>query len=126
DNGTGMGIFHQLPVTPVREAPRHPEVHQENEPAFEPDDQILASPIDRAHAFAFELRGHLCRLERPGQPGVRDLDALEGPSDEIRLEADTNRLDLGQLGHGLSLAPAYCVRTPRITFPADGGSGPIE
>jgi hypothetical protein len=70
-------------------------VHQQNETAIEPDNQIFAAPIDRADAFAFELRSHLSRLERPGQPGVRDLDPLEGPSDEVRLEAQANRLDLG-------------------------------
>jgi len=55
-------------AAPVQEVSRHPEVNQENQTAFEPNNQILAAPVDRGHAFAFEFCSHLCRIDRAGQP----------------------------------------------------------
>ena len=83
----------------VQEVPRHPEVDQENATALEPDDQILAAPLERRDALARELGRHLGRILGPRQPRVFDLDVLEAAADEHRLEPAANRLDLGQLGH---------------------------
>jgi hypothetical protein len=37
---------------------------------------------------------------------IEDLHTVESPADEDGLEANSNRLDLGQLGHAASLAAA--------------------
>jgi hypothetical protein len=70
-------------------------VNQENQTAFEPDNQILPAPIYRRHAFAHELRSHLCRIEWTSQPGVEDLDSVEPATDQLGLEARPHGLDLG-------------------------------
>src|SRR3954454_11924251 len=88
----------------VQEVSRHPEVDQENATALEPNNQILAAPFERSDALADELGRDLGRVLGPRQPRVFDLDVLEAPSDEHRLEPAANRLDLGQLGHQASLA----------------------
>ena len=77
---------------------------QENATALEPNNQILAAPLERRDALARELGRHLGRILRTRQPRVVDLDVLEAASDEHRLEPAANRLDLGQLGHRSSLA----------------------
>ena len=61
--GLGQGS-----VPRVHEVSRHPEVNQENQTALEPNNQILAAPVDRGHAFAFELCSHLCRIDWACQP----------------------------------------------------------
>src|SRR3954469_8895543 len=88
----------------VQEVPRHAEVDQENAPALESNNQILAAPLERFDALADELRRDRGRVLRPRQPRVFDLDVLEAASDEHRLEPAANRLDLGQLGHRPSVA----------------------
>jgi hypothetical protein len=85
----------------MSEAPRHPEVNQENTTTFEPNNQILAAPIDRDDALPLELRRHRLRLERAHEPRIEDLDTFEPAADERRLESCPDRLDLRQLGHGL-------------------------
>src|SRR5215208_8128194 len=90
----------------VQKVPRHPEVDQENATALEPNNQILAAPLERFDALADELGRDLGRVLWPRQPRVFDLDVLEAASDEHRLEPAANRLDLGQLGHRPSLAMA--------------------
>jgi hypothetical protein len=79
-------------------------VNQEHPTRFEPNNQILAPALECGDALAFELGRDLARVTRPGQARVRDLDPVEGPADEVRLEADANRLDLWQLGHTASVA----------------------
>src|SRR5215217_509799 len=81
----------------VQKVPRHPEVDQENATALEPNNQILAAPLERFDALADELGRDVGRVLWPRQPLVFDLDVLE---------AAANRLDLGQLGHRRSLAMA--------------------
>jgi hypothetical protein len=88
------------------QAPRHPEVNQENATTLEPDNQILAAPLHGGHALALQLGRDLERLERPHQPRVEDLHLLEAPPHEQRLELAADRLDLGQLGHERSVAPS--------------------
>jgi hypothetical protein len=84
-------------------------VNQENSTRFEPDNQILAPALECGDSLAFELGRDLARIAWPGQAGVRDLDAVEGPADEVRLEADADRLDLWQLGHAASVATSLRV-----------------
>ena len=94
------------PVADVPQTPRHPEVNQENATTLEPNNQILAASLDGGDALALQLGRDLERLERPHQPRVEDLDALEAPPDERGLELATDRLDLGQFGHWPSVAMA--------------------
>src|SRR5437764_8045005 len=108
------------PVADVPQAPRHPEVNQENATALEPNNQILAASLDGDDALALQLGRDLERLERPHQPRVEDLDALKSPPDERGLELASDRLDLGQLGHGPSVATAKRSRLGPA-MPASGG-----
>ena|SRR5438445_12487700 len=108
-----MRVFLE-PVADVPQAPRHPEVNQENATTLEPNNQILAASLNGGDALALQLGRDLERLERPHQPRVEDLDALESPPHERGLELASDRLDLGQLGHGSSVAtaePATAART---------------
>jgi hypothetical protein len=69
-------------------------VAQENPTALEPKNQILATAIQRRHAFTFELGGHLEAIAGGDQPGIPDLDALEPSARDGGLEPAANRLDL--------------------------------
>src|SRR6266536_1154761 len=93
-----------LPIH-VQQLSRHAEVNQENATAFEPNNQILAAAIERGDPLSLELGGHSGGVEGPGEAWVRDLDALQAPSDEFGLELCPDSLDLRQLGHGSSLVP---------------------
>jgi hypothetical protein len=79
-------------------------VNQENPTRFEPNNQILATPLQGGDSFPFELGGHFVRIVGSGQPGIRDHDAIERPADQARLEPGPDRLDLWQLGHAASVA----------------------
>jgi hypothetical protein len=94
-----MGVFRKLPAQRDQEAPSHPEVNQENETAFEPDNYIFATSIDGCDALAFELSGDLLGVERTGEPFVQDLDRDERAAGEDRRQLRLDRLDLGQLRH---------------------------
>ena len=83
----------------MTQAPRHPEVNQENSTGFEPNNQILAAAIERRDALTLELGGDGDRLERADEPRVVDLDPLERAAHDVRFERETDRLDLGKLGH---------------------------
>jgi hypothetical protein len=99
DNSTSMGIGRKLPVRRDQEAPRHPEVNQQDETTLEPDNYILATPIDGLDALAFESCGHLPRIERARESLVEDLDRSERTAGEDRRQLGSDGLDLGQLGH---------------------------
>src|SRR4051794_17579013 len=118
-----MGIGPAVPVSRVNKAPRHPEVNQQNQTAFEPNNQVLATACHSGHAFAAELGSHLCRIDRTRQPRVEDLDIVEAAAHELRLERRADSLDLRQLGHRSSVAPAFAqaIITPRMT-PRCGGA----
>src|SRR3954452_16146385 len=121
-----MGIGRPAPVSRVNQAPRHPEVNQENQTALEPNNQILPTACHGVHALAAELGSHLCRIERSRQARVEDLDVVEPAAQELRLERRPDGLDLGQLRHRSSLAPAFAqaIITPRMTPRCDGASLP--
>ena len=87
------------PVHAVAEASGHPQMDQENAVGLEPEDQILAAPLDGRHALALQLRGDRVGVIRPHEPRIGDLDAVEPTSGENGLQAAANGLDLGQLGH---------------------------
>ena len=97
-------------VALVSHRSRHAEVDQEHATGFEPNNQILAAPLDGRHGLSLELGCDLPRLDGPGHAGIADLDTVETPADEDGLEAHANRLDLGQLGHGASLAASLWDR----------------
>jgi hypothetical protein len=70
-------------------------VHQQRTTAFEPDNQILAAPIEAPYALAFEGTRDGGRIEWLGEARIADLDALEAAPDEKRLELHADRLDFG-------------------------------
>lgn len=72
---------------------RHAEVNQERATALEPNNQILAAPIDCDHALPFESTGDGRRIERPRQAWVADLHALQSAPAEKRLELRADALD---------------------------------
>jgi hypothetical protein len=94
-----MGVIRKLPEQRNQEAPRHPEVNQQNQTAFEPDNYILASSIDGRDLLAFELSGDLPGIEGTRQAFVENLDRDELPAGEDRRQLGPDRLDFGQLGH---------------------------
>ena len=94
-----MRIVGQRSLRRVQQTPRHPEVNQQSPPRFEPNNQILAAAFERCNSFAFELGGDSVWLEGPHESRIADLDAVEPPADQVRLELLPDRLDLGQLGH---------------------------
>jgi hypothetical protein len=57
-------------------------VDQKNPTALEPNNQILAAPLDGGDSFPLEFSRHLDRVVRAYEPRVVDADALETPSDE--------------------------------------------
>src|SRR4029079_16266472 len=99
-----MRIVRQQPVRSAQEAPRHPEVNQENPAALEPNNQILAAPLDSRDVLPFQLGRHLGRLVGPHEAMVLDGYALEAPPDERGLELPADGLDLRQLRHAISVA----------------------
>ena len=96
-----MRIVRQRSRRAVPQRPRHPEVNQERPTRLEPNNQILAAPIERRRRARLRARAAIStRVERPRQPRVGDLDTVSKrrPSSERR-EPAANGLDLGQLGH---------------------------
>jgi len=75
--------------------PRHPEVNQESPTRLEPNNQILAAPVDGDDALALEVSSDLNGIERSCQAAVGDLDPLEAPAFEERSETPADGLDLG-------------------------------
>jgi hypothetical protein len=80
-------------------------VDQENPTSFEPNNQILPSPLERSDSLSLELGRDFARVVRTGQTRVRDLDTIEGSTDQVGLEPCPDRFDLWQLGHAASVAP---------------------
>jgi hypothetical protein len=70
-------------------------VHQERTTAFEPDNQILAAPIEARDALTLEGTRDGGRIERLGEARIVDLHALEPAPEEKRLELHADRLDFG-------------------------------
>jgi hypothetical protein len=79
-------------------------VDEENATATKPKNQILAASLDGIDDLALELEGDFIGIERPRDPGIRDLYALEPPPDERRLQGRAHRLDLRELRHATSVA----------------------
>ena len=98
-----MRIVRKRPARSAQEAPRHPEVDQENTTALEPNNQILAATLDGGDVFPFELGRHLGGLVRAYEARVVDAHPLEAPADERGLELPANALDLRQLRHTASV-----------------------
>jgi hypothetical protein len=94
-----MRIIARQSADGVAQRTRHSEVDQETSTGFEPNNQILASALERTDSLTFELRRDRLRLERTHEPRIPDLDFVEPPADDKWLECETNRLDLGQLRH---------------------------
>jgi hypothetical protein len=95
DNSTSMWIVGQLSLRRVPKTPSHPEVNQQSPPRLEPDNQILAAAVERRHSLAFEFSGNGSGLERAHEPRIVDVDAVEPPADQVRLELESGRLDFG-------------------------------
>jgi hypothetical protein len=84
-------------------------VNQESPSRLEPNNQVLATPVDGYDSLALELSSDLAGIERTREPRIRDLDALEPPPLEGGDEPASDALDLGQLGHEDTLAAAPVV-----------------
>src|SRR4029078_6063535 len=90
-------------------------MHQETEPALEPDEQILAAPLHGHDRVALEL---LCDLEyvcRPGEPRIEDPHADELPPFKTRRELRPDGLDLRKLRHQATTSsriPGACGSSP--------------
>jgi hypothetical protein len=79
-------------------------VNKESPTSFEPNNQILASPLECSDSLSLELGRDFPRVVRTGQTRVPDLDKIEGSTDQVGLEPRPDRLDLWQLGHAASVA----------------------
>ena len=79
-------------------------MNQESPSRLEPNNQILAAPVDGDDTLALELSSDDVGIERTCQPRVRDLDPLEPPPLEDGRETAPDALDLGQLRHANTLA----------------------
>lgn len=106
-----MWIFGKAACTAVLEASRHAEVNQKRTTALEAENQILAAPLERAYSLAAKLVGDRVGRERLREPRVEDLDVLEAPTDEQRLEPVADGLDLGKLRHVSSVATRRTAAT---------------
>src|SRR5207248_640121 len=122
DNSAPVRVVLERAARRVEKAPRHPEVNQENPTALEPNNQILAAPLDRCDAFAFELSRHLGRLIGTDETHVVDAHALEAPTDERGLELPADALDLRQLRHTVSVV-AWWRPAERPTATPRAGPG---
>jgi hypothetical protein len=99
DNSASMRIVAQLSPRRVSQAPRHPEVNQQSPSRFEPDNQILAPTLERGDSLAFQFGRDGGGLERPHEPRIANVHAVEAPADEVRLQLKADRFDLWELGH---------------------------
>ena len=94
-----MEILRKVSVGSDQEAPRHPEVNQENETALETDNQILAAPLHGGDSTSFEQADDVLEIHRAREPLVEDLDRFERPAGEDRRQLSSDGLDLGEFGH---------------------------
>jgi hypothetical protein len=78
-------------------------VNQESSAALEPNNQILAAPLDRRDPLPLQLGCHLGRLVWAHEARVVDAHPLEAPPDERGLELPADALDLRQLRHVASV-----------------------
>jgi hypothetical protein len=81
-------------------------VDQEYTTASKPKNQILAASLESLNDLAVELGRDLVGIERTRDPGIGDLDSLEPPPHDRRLQARANRFDFGELRHGASVDAA--------------------
>src|SRR6478609_5983855 len=123
-----MRIVRERPARSAQEAPRHPEVDQENTSALEPNNQILAAPLDCRDVLSLQLGRHLGGLVRAHETPVIDAHPLEAAADERGLELPADALDLRQLRHTASVvglrsatgrprAPRWAALESRATAP---------
>ena len=57
------------------EAPRHAQMDEQPDPALEPHEQVLPTPLDGDDAVSLELLRDLEQVVRACQPWVEDLDS---------------------------------------------------
>src|SRR6185437_971829 len=106
-NSAAIRVVGQRSPLAVSQAPRHPEVDQENAPGFESDNQILAATVDGTDALADQLCGDDLGRERPHQARVADGSLRDATTLEHRGDVAANRLDLGELRHPSSVAVPF-------------------
>ena len=101
-----MRIGFERSVRTEQKASGHPEMHEEVASAREIENQILPSATDIEDLLPHQRCCKRRRRERGRQARVEDHHRLERLPLQRRLEPGTNRLDLGELRHQPSLAPA--------------------
>src|SRR2546430_17376601 len=101
-----MWVVRKRPLRSALEASRHPEVDQENTPALEPNNQILAAPLDGRDPLSFQLGRHLGRLVRAHEARVLDPHPLEAPPAKRALDPPPDALDPRQRRHAAN--PDFC------------------
>jgi len=74
-----MRVVHGQTVTEasVEQAPRHPEVDQENATGLESNNQILATAIYGGNSLSLQLGGHTRGVERARETRVENLHVLQ-------------------------------------------------
>ena len=83
----------------VPEPAGHPQMDEQHLSAGEPDDQVLAPPVDRVDALAGQLRCDPGRLVGPRETRIIDPRRRDPPPLELRREPPALGLDLGKLRH---------------------------
>jgi hypothetical protein len=74
-------------------------VDEQHLPAGQPDDQVLASPLDRVDVLAGEARRDPGGVVGARQPGIIDASRLDPTPLESRSQPPALGLDLRELGH---------------------------
>jgi hypothetical protein len=83
--------------------PGHAQVLDEMDLVVEMPHEVLAAPRKALDPPPAQRVGQFMRLQRPRPARVQDLDGPQAPALHERRELASDRLDLGQLGHGAQL-----------------------
>jgi hypothetical protein len=78
----------------VEQLPAHPEVDHENASAREPEEHVLAAPVESVDALPRQVAGEHLRFRVADDARKAEVDRLDGPADEERPEVGRDRLDL--------------------------------
>ena len=94
-HGLSAGLGHA-------ERARHAEMHEQDLARVEIGEQVFGAAAEPGDGAALEPRREIPG-QRPAQVAAARLDLVETRAVHHRLESATHRLDLGKLGHALTL-----------------------